>query len=92
MTKVIKGIRVPQRADFVGSFLRPSDLSSSNAEQFIKQVVDQQKALGFQVFTDGEFNRTFWHLDFFWGFGGVAHEVGGDVSFNERPHVSTRFI
>lgn len=82
MTKVIKGIRVPQRADFVGSFLRPSDLSSSNAEQYVKQVVDQQKALGFQVFTDGEFNRTFWHLDFFWGFGGVAHEVGGDVSFN----------
>ena len=32
MTKVIKGIQIPQRADFVGSFLRPSDLSSSNAQ------------------------------------------------------------
>jgi len=82
MTKVIRGIQVPQRADFVGSFLRPSDLSSSNAEQYIKEVVDRQKELGFQVFTDGEFNRTFWHLDFFWGFGGVAHEQGGDVTFN----------
>ena len=31
MSKVIKGIQVPQRADFVGSFLRPQNLSDSTA-------------------------------------------------------------
>ena len=32
MTKTINGIQVPQRADFVGSFLRPADLNDSNRE------------------------------------------------------------
>ena len=29
MRKTINGIQVPQRADFVGSFLRPADLSTA---------------------------------------------------------------
>lgn len=44
--------------------------------------MQKQKELGYTLLTDGEFNRTFWHLDFFWGFGGVTHETGGDVAFN----------
>jgi len=82
MTKVIKGIEVPQRADFVGSFLRPADLNPGNIDQRIAEVVEKQKQLGYHIISDGEYNRTFWHLDFFWGFGGVAHEAGGDVTFN----------
>ncbi|MBR6287351.1 MAG: 5-methyltetrahydropteroyltriglutamate--homocysteine S-methyltransferase [Bacteroidaceae bacterium] len=82
MTIKVKGIQIPQRADFVGSFLRPSDLSEANYGRYVAELVDRQKALGYRVITDGEFNRTYWHLDFFWGFGGVAHEQGGDVSFN----------
>lgn len=82
MTKKIKNIAIPQRADFVGSFLRPTDLSDLNIEQHIAKLTERQKQSGYHVITDGEFNRTFWHLDFFWGFGGVAHEPGGDVTFN----------
>ena len=82
MTKAINGIQVPQRADFVGSFLRPADLSDSNRDEYVAQLVKKQKELGYTLITDGEFNRTFWHLDFFWGFGGVAHEEGGDMPFN----------
>ena len=82
MSKVIKGIQVPQRADFVGSFLRPQNLSGSTRDQLVRELTDKQKQLGYHVITDGEFNRTFWHLDFFWGFGGVTHEEGGDVVFN----------
>ena len=82
MSKVIKGIQVPQRADFVGSFLRPQNLSDSTRDQLVRELTNKQKQLGYHVITDGEFNRTFWHLDFFWGFGGVAHEEGGDVVFN----------
>lgn len=82
MSKEIKGIQVPQRANFVGSFLRPHDLSDENREQYVAELVGKQKQLGYNIITDGEFNRQFWHLDFFWGFGGVAHEPGGDVKFN----------
>lgn len=83
-TKEIKGIQVPQRADSVGSFLRPRDLSQNNIEQRVAEVVENQKKFGLNVFTDGEYNRKFWHLDFFWGFGGAAHEEGGDVKFNDE--------
>ncbi len=69
MSKTINGIQVPQRADFVGSFLRPRNLSDSTREQLVRELTDKQKQLGYHVITDGEFNRTFWHLDFFWGSG-----------------------
>jgi methionine synthase II (cobalamin-independent) len=81
----------PYRYDFVGSFLRPQVLKDAKAnfqkgsiskEEFdrivneeITKVVAKQKELGFHVITDGEFRRTFWHLDFMWGFEGVGHEV-----------------
>ncbi|NEX01460.1 Methionine synthase II (cobalamin-independent) [Pseudobutyrivibrio sp. NOR37] len=92
-------IQTPYRYDFVGSFLRPQALKDAKAafqagkitkEEFdkvvneeITKVVAKQKKLGYHVITDGEFRRTFWHLDFMWGFEGVAHEnTGGGVSFN----------
>ena len=92
-------IQTPFRYDFVGSFLRPQALKDAKAlyqegklsqEEFdkvvneeITKVVAKQKELGFHVITDGEFRRTFWHLDFMWGFEGVAHEATGNgVSFN----------
>ena len=37
----------------------------------------KQKAAGYHVITDGEFRRTYWHLDFMWGFEGVAHKQSG---------------
>ena len=82
------------RYDFVGSFLRPQALKDAKAayqdgqitkEAFdkvvneeITKVVAKQKELGFHVITDGEFRRTFWHLDFMWGFEGVEHENTGN--------------
>lgn len=92
-------IQTPFRYDFVGSFLRPQALKDAKAlyqegnlskadldrivNEEITKVVAKQKELGFHVITDGEFRRTFWHLDFMWGFEGVAHEATGNgVSFN----------
>lgn len=92
-------IQTPYRYDFVGSFLRPQALKEAkNAyqngelpkEEFDKivdeevaKVVAKQKELGFHVITDGEFRRSFWHLDFMWGFDGVAHEnTGNGVKFD----------
>ena len=78
-----------QRADFVGSFLRPQALKDARAQfaagkmsaqqlkdvedAAIRELVAKQKELGFKVITDGEFRRQAWHLDFMWGFNGVGH-------------------
>ena len=92
-------LKTPFRYDFVGSFLRPQALKDAKAayqdgeitkdaydkvvNEEITKVVAKQKELGFHVITDGEFRRTFWHLDFMWGFEGVEHEnTGNGVRFD----------
>lgn len=92
-------LKTPFRYDFVGSFLRPQALKDAKesfkegkitSEKYdkvvnekITKLVKKQKELGFHAITDGEFRRTFWHLDFMWGFDGVEHEdTGNGVPFN----------
>jgi len=84
--------------DVVGSFLRPASLKNAkadleagkiNEQQFkkiqqdaIRELVEKQKKAGLYYITDGEYNRKFWHLDFFWGFDGIEHKKdGGGVQF-----------
>ena len=83
-------LQEPFRYDYVGSFLRTEELKKAttqyNENKITKEVYDnivneeiaklvaKQKELGYHVITDGEFRRTYWHLDFMWGFEGVAHE------------------
>lgn len=93
MTKV--KLNVPFRADHVGSFLRPEVLRKARqefkdgtitAEQLrevetaeIKKVVDKQIEVGLELVTDGEFRRTWFHLDFMehiHGFEGYVPEQG----------------
>ncbi|KID44105.1 vitamin B12 independent methionine synthase [Levilactobacillus brevis] len=85
----VTAIKFPYRYDVVGSLLRPAVLKDAraqfaagkiDAEQLqtvqraeTKRVVDQQVALGLKAVTDGEFNRSWWHLDFLWGLTGVGH-------------------
>src|SRR3712207_5788333 len=82
-------IHAPFRADIVGSFLRPAELKEARArfeagkisaaelraieDRLITELVARQKAHGLKVITDGEFRRSYWHLDFMWGFQGVEH-------------------
>jgi 5-methyltetrahydropteroyltriglutamate--homocysteine methyltransferase len=67
----------PYRADQVGSFLRPAELiaarSSMAAEpetlraledRHVLRVIEKQKELGFEVFTDGELRRRNFMSDF----------------------------
>ena len=92
-------LKTPFKYDFVGSFLRPQALKDAKSkyknneisqEEYDKIVNDEitklvakQKELGYHAITDGEFRRTFWHLDFMWGFGGVEHkDTGNGVPFN----------
>ena len=75
--------------DHVGSFLRPQSLVKARAEyasgkiseaelnrvedEEILKLVARQKELGYKNVSDGEFRRSYWHLDYFWGFEGVEH-------------------
>lgn len=83
----------PFRYDYVGSFLRPESVKEAKKQfeegkisknqldtvinDAIRDVVAKQKAAGYHVITDGEFRRTYWHLDFMWSFEGVAHKQSG---------------
>ncbi|MDI6935744.1 5-methyltetrahydropteroyltriglutamate--homocysteine S-methyltransferase, partial [Serratia sp. Se-PFBMAAmG] len=89
----------PFRADTVGSFLRPAAIKQARvqfangeitAEQLrqvedkeIRHVVEQQRANGLQVVTDGEFRRAWWHFDFFGDLQGVElFEAEQGIQFN----------
>lgn len=80
-------IHPPFRCDIVGSFLRPPELLEARklhregrltdeglyeietAE--IVKLAERQREIGLQVATDGEFRRSWWHLDFFFGVEGT---------------------
>ena len=92
-------LKTPFRYDFVGSFLRPEKLKAAKkafeegtitqeeldrvTDECVTEIVAKQKVAGYHAITDGEFRRKFWHLDFMWGFEGVAHEqTGSGVQFD----------
>jgi len=66
----------PYRADHVGSFLRPAELLQARLSQtplselhaledrHILRVLERQKELGFEIFTDGELRRSNFMSDF----------------------------
>ena len=81
----------PFRADHVGSFLRPKFLLDAreqranhaiSAEQLravedkaITEIVQFQKDVGLKSITDGEFRRTYFHIDFLEQLGGVKTDI-----------------
>src|SRR6202050_3274316 len=81
----------PFRADHVGSLLRPAALKQARdrrakgkitaaelkavEDREIKDIIKKQEAAGLQSITDGEFRRSWWHLDFLWGLDGVERRV-----------------
>jgi 5-methyltetrahydropteroyltriglutamate--homocysteine methyltransferase len=82
----------PFRADHVGSYLRPGRLVVARADRAagkitaaqlraieddcIREVVRRQKDVGLRGITDGEFRRTFFHVDFLEQLDGVAVTYG----------------
>ena len=41
----------------------------------IEDIIEKQEEVGLQSITDGEFRRSWWHLDFLWGLDGVERHV-----------------
>lgn len=88
----------------VGSFLRPEALKQARqsfaagnitAEELagvenaaITELVNKEVEAGLDVVTDGEFRRSYWHLDNFWGFDGVERFNYGEGYF--FAHEETR--
>src|SRR5919201_1153530 len=93
----------PFRADHVGSLLRPSALLAARRrtkdgeitrdelrrieDTQIRDVVAQQEAIGLKSITDGEFRRTFFHIDFLERLQGVTVSGGIETKFHSRGGV-----
>src|SRR5215475_789524 len=81
----------PYRADHVGSLLRSAALKKAREHRIggkippaqlkaiedreITRAIKKQEEVGLQSITDGEFRRSWWHLDFLWGLDGAEHYV-----------------
>ena len=81
----------PFRADHVGSLLRPQAIKEARAkreageigaadlkaieDKAISSAVAKEAALGLKAVTDGEYRRSWWHFDFFWGLEGCEKLV-----------------
>jgi 5-methyltetrahydropteroyltriglutamate--homocysteine methyltransferase len=88
--------RPPFRADHVGSFLRPERLREARErfaaghlaagelhgieDECIREVVRAQEHVGLKGITDGEFRRTYFHVDFLERLEGVETRYGEFVS------------
>src|SRR3546814_5239434 len=92
--------RPPFRADHVGSFLRPRRLAEAREQHAggrlddaglrqveddcIRAVVKRQEDAGLQGITDGEFRRTFFHVDFLERLAGVTVTYGEFIAAFRR--------
>jgi 5-methyltetrahydropteroyltriglutamate--homocysteine methyltransferase len=81
----------PFRADHVGSLLRPAALKEAREkhakgeigaaelkaveDREIERIIKKQEEAGLSSITDGEFRRSWWHLDFLWGLDGAEKHV-----------------
>jgi methionine synthase II (cobalamin-independent) len=90
----------PFRADHVGSFLRPKELLEARdqhakgeitkaalrkvEDEAIRAIVKFQEDVGLQGITDGEFRRTFFHIDFLEQLGGVETHTGFTSQFHTK--------
>ena len=98
-TKIGSRSTPPFRADHVGSLLRPAALLQArdqfkqgtlSAQQLraiedeaIRQAVQLQQQLGLSAITDGEFRRTYFHIDFLTQLEGVVEQGGLPVKFHK---------
>lgn len=92
--------------DQVGSYLRPENLKRAREQYAqgeiahddllkvqhdeIKNLVDEQVKVGLLAVTDGEFNRSWWHLDFLGQLGGFEfYDQNDSYKFHGQKTRST---
>jgi 5-methyltetrahydropteroyltriglutamate--homocysteine methyltransferase len=88
----------PFRADHVGSLLRTAPLKEARTKHAkgaidaaalkavedteIEKIIKKQEEAGLKLATDGEFRRSWWHFDFFWGLKGVERISAPPIKFH----------
>jgi len=93
----VSRINPPFRADHVGSLLRPAPLLAMREryqnskitpeelrqaeDEAIRDVVRKQESIGLKSVTDGEFRRTYFHIDFLEKLDGVTVSGGIEIRF-----------
>ena len=93
----------PFRADHVGSFLRPKPLQEARARRkkgeidaaalravedaAIRDIVAAQESWGLNGITDGEFRRTYFHIDFLEKLEGVEVREGIAIKFRGAANI-----
>src|SRR5262245_39083884 len=91
----MQNAKPPFRADHVGSLLRPKVIHEARAkgeitpqalkaieDREIERIIKRQEDVGLEAITDGEFRRSWWHLDFLWGLDGAEkHIMDAGVKF-----------
>ena len=94
----MKRTKPPFRADHVGSLLRPASLKQARErrakgeigaadlkaveDREIERIIKKQEDVGLQAVTDGEFRRSWWHLDFLWGLDGAErYQMDTGIAF-----------
>ncbi len=101
----------PFRCDIVGSFLRTDEIKIArkqynsgeiNAEELknvedieIRKLIEKEKEIGLIAVTDGEFRRSWWHLDFFVGIEGTKKIIlnqGGSVQGSRTKAESFQIV
>ena len=94
----------PFCADHVGSLLHPKVLHEARAKRAKGQItlaelkavedaeiiklIKKQEDTGIQAITDGEFRRSWWHLDFLWGLDGAEYHNMSAASSSPRSYAS----
>jgi 5-methyltetrahydropteroyltriglutamate--homocysteine methyltransferase len=97
---IMSKINPPFRADHVGSLLRPRKLLDARDKYFsgeiskealravedeaIRAVILKQQEIGLNSITDGEFRRTYFHVDFLEKLEGVSVSGGINVAFRTK--------
>src|SRR5213083_2221011 len=81
----------PFRADHVGSILRSAAIKDARAkrekgeitaaqlkeveDREIEKIIRKQDEIGLKLATDGEYRRSWWHFDFYWGLTGCEKVI-----------------
>src|SRR5690349_22730611 len=97
-------MQLPARYDHVGSFLRPKYLLEARAQKArgditpqqlrevedkaIAEIVKFQQDVGLKSVTDGEFRRTYFHIDFLEQLGGVKTDIPVTIKKRSEEHTS----
>ncbi|NKB35674.1 MAG: 5-methyltetrahydropteroyltriglutamate--homocysteine S-methyltransferase [Gammaproteobacteria bacterium] len=107
----MKNTLAPFRADMVGSLLRSEALKQAREglsvgnvskeqlkqveDEEIRKIISRQESIGLQSATDGEFRRSQWHFDFYWGLEGIEKvdrviEFKGVTTSSDNVRVTDR--